>query len=737
METLIILLSLLFAPTTEQLDTIVLEGVDIVASMKLGDDNSKSAFSSTTIKRAALEHRHIASVKELSSAIPNFHQPDYGSRMTSSIYVRGFGSRIDQPVVGLNIDEIPVLNKNCYDFDFYDIDEVQIIRGAQSTLYGRNTAGGTINIHTMSPLNFQGKRLMLEYGNENNVRLKASHYAAPTRDFGWAASIYYRHSDGFFTNHERGDKCDNGDNLSMRLRAQFVPAERWSIDNTLSMEYVDEGGWSYRLLDETTGALAPVAYNDRCSYRRFGINDGVIIKLFLDDITLSSTTSYRFLHDRMRLDNDFLPLDYFTLGQYQHEHSFTQEIIAKSNSNKRLNWVAGVFAFYKHLNLDAPVHFKSHGIENLILKNANENFYHLLGPDYHLEFRDDNFPIEDKFTIPTFGTAAFGQLNMSLGKFDLSAGMRIDYESSTMDYNSYANINYKYKKNEKDFKSLTSTFKGSNDIDALELLPRFAITYNHSKGTVYASASKGFKSGGFNTQLFSDILRTKLTDDIMGNKNDQNASTTEYAPETSWNYELGTHLKLLRDGNLQLSAALFYIDCRDQQLTIFPKGESTGRMMSNAGHSHSYGAELGIKYLTERIIIEGTYGYTHATFDKYESGNDDYSGNYLPYAPQETMSANLTYRIPVPRTFANFLILNIGWNGTGRIYWNEDNTLKQDFYSLLSASLTWEKGHLGASVWGKNLLDEEYYTFYFKSIGNNFFAQGKPLQAGISLYINL
>ena len=101
------------------------------------------------------------------------------------------------------------------------------------------------------------------------------------------------------------------------------------------------------------------------------------------------------------------------------------------------------------------------------------------------------------------------------------------------------------------------------------------------------------------------------------------------------------------------------------------------------------------------------------------------------------MSANVAYRIPVPKSFSNIFVLNVGWNATGRIYWNEENTLSQNYYDLWSASLVWEKGHFGASIWGKNLLNREYNTFYFRSIRNDFFAQGKPLQLGVSFHVNL
>ena len=199
----------------------VLPSIDIVSSVKISDDDA-GTYSSTSLRRAELENRHLASVKELSALAPNFYQPDYGSRMTSSMYVRGFGSRIDQPVVGMNIDGVPVMNKNSYDFELFDIDRVQVMRGAQGMLFGRNTSGGAINLYTMSPLDFQGKRLSLEYGTANNVRLKASHYAKTSDTFGWSVGLMYNHCDGYFKNEELGTNCDGGDNAALRLRFCLV-----------------------------------------------------------------------------------------------------------------------------------------------------------------------------------------------------------------------------------------------------------------------------------------------------------------------------------------------------------------------------------------------------------------------------------------------------------------------------------------------------------------------------------
>ena len=724
-------------PLVENIDSVLLQAVDIVSSVKLSSDDAAASYSATSLRRVDIENRHLNSVKEFSSLVPNFYQPDYGSRMTSSIYVRGFGSRMDQPVVGMNIDGVPVLNKNSYDFELFDIDRVQVVRGAQSTLFGRNTSGGAINVYTMSPLYFQGKRFTLEYGNANTVRVKASHYGKVGDDFGWSVGLYYNHCDGFFANKETGNNCDGGDNGALRFRAVWRPVYGFTIDNIFTAGYTAEGGWAYRNYDYSIGKLAPVAYNYDCSYKRFTISDGIVMKYSTEKATLSSVTGYCYLDDKMQIDNDFLPLDYFTMGQYQKEHSVTQEFVYDYAVDEFFDIQAGLSGFYKRNNMDAPVNFKEYGIENLILKNANEYYYYLLGDDRELSFKENEFTIDDDFIISGYGAAAYLQGSAEFGGFKVNAGVRADYEHSAMDYYSKSLVHYTTLKGSNDYTPLNTLFKGRNKLNAFEILPSVSVSYGGSWGNVYASARRGFKAGGFNTQLFSDILQNKMIGNLIGNESEIDASSTVYKPETNWCYELGTHISPLDNGNLDISASLFYIDCRNQQLTVFPEGESTGRMMSNAGKSFSCGAELAVRYRYKQFKFDVAFGYTHAEFLEYNRGDKDLAGNILPYAPRETMSANVAYRFPVPKNFANIFVLNVGWNAVGRIYWNEENTLAQNYYDLWSASLVWEKGHFGASLWGKNLLNREYNTFYFRSIKNDFFAQGKPLQLGVSFHVNL
>jgi outer membrane receptor protein involved in Fe transport len=216
------------------------------------------------------------------------------------------------------------------------------------------------------------------------------------------------------------------------------------------------------------------------------------------------------------------------------------------------------------------------------------------------------------------------------------------------------------------------------------------------------------------------------------------ASATTYDPEYSWNYEVGGHFSF-DDARLALDVAAFWIECRDQQLTVFPDGLTTGRMMSNAGKSRSRGVEVAATWdalslmSMSHLRFTANYGYTHAQFEEFNDGVNDYSGNYLPYAPQHTISLGATYDWWIGGRVLDEVVLSASWQGEGKIYWNEANTLHQNFYSLLNASVELRKGDFSLSLWGRNLTNTDYYTFYFKSMNNNFLNYGKPARLGVTL----
>ena len=189
-----------------------------VTAIKQAPSLAIQPVAATTIDAAEVERERIVTMKQASEIVPNFYVPDYGSRMTSTIYVRGLGARIDQPAVGLNVDNIPVLNKNDYDFDLFDIERIEVLRGPQSVLYGRNTMGGLINIYTLSPLRYQGVKLLGEYGSGNSWRAGAGAYGRLGENLGMSLCINASGTDGFWQNACNGSEVGRGHQASMRWK---------------------------------------------------------------------------------------------------------------------------------------------------------------------------------------------------------------------------------------------------------------------------------------------------------------------------------------------------------------------------------------------------------------------------------------------------------------------------------------------------------------------------------------
>ena len=759
----------------EEKDTVsVLSEVAVVAKMKQKNNLREEPLSSTTIKLGDIERRQIVSLSDAAQQVPNLHIPVYGSRMTSSIYVRGLGSRIDHPAVGMYVDNVPYLNKNGFDSQLWDIMRIEILRGPQSTLYGRNTIGGIMNVYTLSPQLYQGTRLSAGYSSGNTWNAKGSVYVKPSNKFAFSIGGNYRNSDGFFTNATTGENVDWEESLNGRVRLVFTPNSRFTIDNSFMAGKVDQGGYAYRLYNAEDGSIAPVSYNDPCGYVRTTISDGLSLSYNAGSHIFSSVTTWQYLDDYMTLDQDFTSASMFTMQQAQRENTVTQDFTVKTaDGGKKWQWLTGLTLFFKDMEMDAPVTFRQDGINGLILGNINGMFQGMPAPmnTAKLQFAQDEFLLSSKFDLPVFGAAMYHQSQFNLGKFTLTAGLRLDYERAGIDYMSNSAVDYIYSmkvqmgpmlREIKVESNVNTSMSDKLENEYLELLPKFTLQYSlEEKGNLYASVSRGFKAGGYNTQIFSDILQNRVKEDLMadlmekaggslgsmggsmggamGGSSSQSYTVDEiitYKPEYSWNFELGGHFTLMQ-GKLTADAAIFYIDCTDQQLTVFPNGNTTGRMMTNAGKTESFGVEMALNaQITGNLTAGISYGHTSAKFVNYNDGINDYKGKYVPYVPKNTLQANAAYTFYSLGNALDKLQLRVGYTGTGKIYWNESNTLEQDFYSLLGSSVYAEKGKFSLELWGKNLTDTNYNAFWFQSVGNGFFSQGMPAEFGVTFTLH-
>ena len=745
------------AGTTDTLDNSVITGTARTSFLSEG-----KTVPTTRLYLKRIERERVLDYKDLSATVPNLFIPEYGSKMTSSIYMRGLGARIDNPVMGLYIDGIGYFNKNDFDTELFDIRSIEVFRGPQGTLFGRNTIGGIISITTLSPLAYQGTRAEIGYGNGNSLEARISHYARLSDDIGIGVGGYYRHKDGFYKNayvsshpewtqeHSSGAwadpaLCDWSDETGGRLRAEWKAGSKAKFDNTLSANWLRQGGFPYRMPGQE------IDYNGFCGYERLNITEGLSYEFALGRLSLSGTTSYRYGKDRMDMDQDYLPLSYFTLAQAQQEHSVSQELVLKQAESPETgwDWIGGLSLFYRHNSMDAPVTFLKDGIDELILGQANAGIGSVF-PGHGIRLGQDSFVMDSDFLTRTTGGALYHTSYYRTGKWIFEAGLRIDYEHLTFDYSSGTEIDYLFTLTMDEYKHLESRLEDKERLGYFEVLPRIAVRYGDDNWNAYASVSKGYKAGGFNTQLFSDILREKLAGDMMaglgmpgnggGNPADSGqdiAGIITYEPEKCWNFEIGA-AGFVSYGRSYFSGSLtaFLIETFDQQLTVFPE-KGTGRMMTNAGRSRSAGIEASLNYRYERLSLDINYGFTDARFVIYDDGREDFSGKHVPYIPSNTLSASATYSLRTALGPLESIDFNVNTKAFGKIWWNEDNTLSQPFYALLNASVQLVFKGFSIEFWGKNITGTGYDTFYFVSLGNAFLQEGLPATFGAGLQLEL
>lgn len=759
--------------TTRVID---IEEVIVIATPKENNRLRQQPLSATSFSQGDMRNNSVTSVKSLSGLVPNLFIPDYGSKLTTSVYVRGIGSRINTPAVGLYVDNIPFIDKSAFDFNYSDIERIDVLRGPQGTLYGRNTMGGLIRVFTKSPFSYQGTDINLGAATYNNYKASVNHYHRISDKFAFSAGAFYEHEGGFFENVARNnEKIDKGDEVGGRMRAIWLPKDNLKLDFTVNYEYSNQGGYPYQLtsLSETDiyyqdlkGDLGKVAYNNECGYMRHLLNGGLNLEHQADNFILSSVTGFQYLKDEMNLDQDFTRKNVYTMSQRQNSKTISEEIVLKSKPGRRWQWTTGVSGFYQWLDTEGPVTFHEDGISSLMENNVNGIFKKIkeekpMMPDMSLDITDENILIGGNFKSPMLSTGIYHQSTINDIIFEglsFTAGLRMEYERYWLDYNSNTNINFDFKiaVMPMPFKGLNSSPKVNGNIshDYIQLLPKFALQYDFNKSNnIYASVSKGYRSGGYNIQMFSEIVQGEMINGMIAVLDEKShgmvsqmggdkiphyefniQETTMYKPEYSWNYEIGSHMTMF-DGRLQADVAAFYMDTHDQQISRFA-ASGLGRITVNAGKSRSIGGELALKaQITDAFSLNGNYGYTHATFTDYVVSDEvNYNGNYVPFVPQHTFNIGGQYIFRMKSgAWLDNIMLNANYKGAGRVYWTEQNNAYQNLYGTLNGRISLNKGNGQIGIWINNALNTKYQAFYFESMNRGFAQMGRPMQIGVDL----
>ncbi len=652
----------------------------VIESFKQNDKLLVEPIAATLLSAKELKEYNVLNIKEVTALVPNLYMPDYGSKMTSPVFIRGIGASKNAPSVGLYVDGVPYFDRSTFDFNINDIERIEVLRGPQGTIYGRNTMGGIINVFTRSPFKYTGTHLNLSAGNYNNYGTGISHYGNVNNKFGYAVSGNYMHSGGYFENKYTEKKADPIDAVSARAKLSWRIQPRLTAHLVMAYEYSDQDGYPYRIYEKETGKIEDVNYNIPSFYRRNMSTNGLNIEYVNDNFKLGSQTSFQFFDGKQGLDQDFSPKDNLYVDFYHRQQMYSQEFNIRSlKEDSRYQWQFGLFGFYQN-------YFQTNDVDSRISGGHEHSIQNVRNPQ-------GGFAVYHQSTIN----------NIFVKGLSATLGVRYDWEKTKLTY-----------------ESITPTAVADpyiNNMSFSQMTPKASLQYSfRNDGLIYFSAKKGYKIGGFNNTAYPKEPEEDWTFD----------------PEHSWSYEIGAKSSFFNN-LLLFDLTLFYIDWRDQQISL-PKIESSGYKLRNAGRSASRGIEVTTQISPlKNINVKLSYGYTNAKYKDYKNGDKIYDDNYLPMVPQNTLSLAANYTFDINQNWLDNIIMNAQYTGVGKLYWDDENDIVQSYYGLFNGQVSFVKKQVSVDLWMKNIGNKDYITYYFTISSGQYIQKGKPFTCGVNV----
>ncbi len=667
----------------KQKDTINLNEVRIDLT-KQNQKIQQIPVSVTALKAQKIDIQKVEDVTDLNGLVPNLFIPKHGARLNTDIFIRGIGVSKDEPSVGIYVDDIPYFDRGAINFEFADIKQIEVLRGPQGTLYGRNTMGGLIKIYTPDPVQKRKADIKLDYGKFNQFKGSFGYNQPVTENSAFLLDGYYKNDDGYYVNQFDNKKVDAEKTYGGRLKYKANLSDNWTLKLLGNYERNNQFGFAYGIYDIQNQKVSDINYNQPSKYDRDFGSTGLHLKYKHSGYELNFSASYQKLKDTFLVDQDFTPNDIYVVNMARNNQAFVQELYAKSKGEKPFQWIGGLFALQRHLLKDVDFDITtSHG-KMTILKDYDQkiNAY-----------------------------AAYGQISYEWNKFLFTTGLRYDLEGSSLNYN-YDLLVSGHKIHKDDF---------VHQLNFNQFLPKFSISYlPNAHWTAYAGVTKGYKAGGFNSTIERDEDET-------------------YAPEYSINYETGIKFNGLNN-KLIFNTSVFYIDWKNQQvLQSVPSGR--GFMIKNAGKSVSKGVEIETAYRFTRDFNLGiNYGYTDAHFITYKyNDSTDYSSNKLPFVPEYTLGVNANYKWRLKSDTFKYVLFHLNCNRYGRYYWTVGNDTYQKPYRILNANISLKMKNASIGLWAQNLTNEKYIQYYFSisTLHNAYAELSRPVSFGIYAKVNL
>ncbi len=718
-----------FAQNTPQLEEV------IVTAQKRKESLQDAPISISAFSQEALNQQGISSIDDLQGKVPSLNMTPFPIQNTSlRLFIRGVGASDIQvtqdPAVGVYIDQVYIGRSTGLALELADLAQIEVLRGPQGTLFGRNSIGGAINMTTIKPeteeLSFKQE---LGFGNRNLLRSKTSANIPLTNTLALRAVYLYKGVDGFVDNKGPGedflDAEDKGGKLDFLWQASEVLSLRYAFDSSDSkfvsptFQAIKSGPLSELLeIPVSSDRLGSLTTKDRMRSAQTTMEGHALtISYDWESTTFKSITAYRDFEYKefanlesgssspLLVLNSNIGIDSVGKPGTLKQNQLSQELQVFGDLTDSFDYVAGLYYFHEEANENSA--------------QGSEVFF----PQ----------PLQiNEFDIDNKAYAAFAQSNWTpdilQGRFTLTTGIRytVDERIAERDYTL-----------DPDASGVSFSAKPDNDFDHTDftVVGSFAVTEHIN---TYLKWATGYKSGGYN-------IRASNEASYLQGFNEEEIAT----------WELGLKSELW-DRRLRLNAAAYFSDYQDIQLNFSDAStpaDVRDTIVINAGEAEISGLELDLTaLLSQGLTATFSYAYQDPKFTKIVDP-DDASVTEQDFvfsnAPENQYNIGLNYSYPLRNGAVN-ASLNYNWVDERFDTQKSDEAASGasviDSYGLLSAFLEiadidTQVGQMTISLWGRNLTDEEYYTsapVVLQTIGayEKIVTWGEPLTYGIDLVYN-
>jgi iron complex outermembrane receptor protein len=669
---------------------------EVIVTAEKKEENVQAIPSSISALNAKnINDYRLWNSKDLTAIVPNLYSanPGDGRNITS---VRGITSSSYDPAVTTYIDGVNQFTLDTYVPQLFDVERIEVLRGPQGTLYGRNAMGGVVNIITKQPTDKTSGFLEINAGNYGERRYTGAIRTPVIRDkLFFGASFLYEGLDGYYMNEYDDSKFDKQHGIGGNYYLKYLVNDRWSV--TFNVKHLANRNYgSFSLSPDKDAAFADP----------FKVNQNAVAKLvdntFNTSLTanytgphfnFSSQTSYQsnYRYYASPIDGDFSPADAITIinnygNKWNNIKVVTEELrfTSPASSASRLKWTAGSYLFYQNVPNKQATHFG---------KDAA-----LVGSP------DSNYAVINTTKARSAGAALYAQSEYAITKkISFIFGARYDYQHSKED------VLGEYQPDASPVPVFETQPDTSADVSYSAFSPKLSVSYHPLISTnLFATYSRGYRTGGL-TQLGADPSQPPLY---------------AYKPEYSNNFELGIKNTFL-EKRARANISFFYTTITDAQVpTLVLPAAIT--ITKNAGSLTSKGMDAEV---TATVLkgLEATYnfGYTDAKYTKLklsQNGSEtDLSGNRQIFTPDITSLLALQYSISlIPNKLQ--LIIRGEWTYLGKQYFDLANSIRQSPYNLLNARLGLKIKYAELYFWERNIGNIKYiaygYDFGAVHLGN-------------------